>query len=71
MSSIGCIIIDAMKEYLCETAVPISPQTTILALKQLLKDMKPTILGDVDIDMLEVWKCTALTSDDDDPEVLQ
>jgi hypothetical protein len=49
----------------------ISPQTIIIALRQLLKDMKPTILGDVDIDMLEVWKCTALASDDDDPEVLQ
>lgn len=48
-----------------ETVVPISPQTDINELKQLLKGMEPTILGDVDINILKVWKCTALEASDD------
>src|SRR6266550_4099422 len=63
--SVGCIIINATKKYLNETVVPISPQTDINELKQLLKGMEPTILGDVDINILKVWKCTALEASDD------
>jgi len=39
-------------------------QTNILELKQLLKEMEPTIFGDIDIQMLEVWRCIALKASD-------
>ncbi|KAK2460464.1 hypothetical protein APHAL10511_007511 [Amanita phalloides] len=72
MSSVGCLVINHMKKYLCGTVVPISPQTSIYELKQLLKVMEPTVLGDVDIGMLRVWKCTALEAPNDvDPEELE
>ena len=55
-----------MKKYLCEAVVPISPQMYILKLKQLLVEMEPTIFADVNIDMVEVWKCTTLKISDNE-----
>ncbi|KAF8349607.1 hypothetical protein F5887DRAFT_1279875 [Amanita rubescens] len=66
MSSVWCLVTDSMKHFLGETAVPISLQTSILELKQLLKEMEPIIFGDVHIHMLEVWRCTALNVVDED-----
>lgn len=72
MSSVRCLVINHMQNRLCETVVPISPQTRIEDLKELLKAEKPRIFGDVDIGMLEVWKCTALdASNDVDPDELE